>query len=163
MFPLNVGLSCIFSHQSIDDIICDVATARNLDIAYLCPLLAAKQFKMVAEWASAVSHPWRARCLLQLGNIFKIQARNWWWDDIPEVSPTSTSISKAISKSISMSMSIYLSIYVSIYLSVYRSIDLSIYRSIDLSIYRSIDLSIYLSTYLPIYLSTYLPFCYLSS
>ena len=48
--------------------------ARNLDSAYLCPLLAAKNFKLVAEWATAVSHPWRARCLLQLGNIFKIQA-----------------------------------------------------------------------------------------
>ena len=51
-----------------------VLLARNLDSAYLCPLLAAKNFKLVAEWATAVSHPWRARCLLQLGNIFKIQA-----------------------------------------------------------------------------------------
>ena len=44
---------------------------------------------MVAEWASALSHPWRARCLLQLGNIFKIQAHNWCWDNIPEVSSAS--------------------------------------------------------------------------
>ena len=113
---------------------------RNLDSAYLCPLLAAKNFKLVAEWATAagfeafqvlvinvttkiylwctlracrrqggvnrdwaktrplwswvrfgwwltfpffkaitllseaVNHPWRARCLLQLGNTFKLQA-----------------------------------------------------------------------------------------
>ena len=30
-------------------------SARNLDSAYLCPLLAAKNFKLVAEWATAVS------------------------------------------------------------------------------------------------------------
>ena len=48
---------------------------RNLDSAYLCPLLATKNFKLVAEWAAALGHSWRARCLLQLGNIFKLQAR----------------------------------------------------------------------------------------
>ena len=48
---------------------------RNLDSAYLCPLLATKNFKLVAEWAAALGHSWRARCLLQLGNIFKLQAQ----------------------------------------------------------------------------------------
>jgi len=59
---------------------------RNLDSAYLCPLLAAKNFKLVAEWATAVSHPWRARCLLQLGNIFKIQAMARWYNQLPSAS-----------------------------------------------------------------------------
>eukprot|EP00435_Cladocopium_sp_Y103_P045527 s2560_g13.t1 len=67
---------------------------RNLDIAYLCPLLAAKQFKMVAEWASAVSHPWRARCLLQLGNIFKIQAMSRWYNQLPDAAQSQPAASK---------------------------------------------------------------------
>ncbi|CAK9106864.1 6-mannosyltransferase MNN10 (Bud emergence delay protein 1) (Mannan polymerase II complex MNN10 subunit) (M-Pol II subunit MNN10) [Durusdinium trenchii] len=63
---------------------------RNLDSAYLCPLLAAKNFKLVAEWATAASHPWRARCLLQLGNIFKLQAMARWYNQLPQSEPRET-------------------------------------------------------------------------
>ncbi|CAJ1399905.1 unnamed protein product [Effrenium voratum] len=59
---------------------------RNLESAYACPILAARNFKLVGDWSTAVGHPYRARCLLQLGNIFKIQAMARWYNQLPSSS-----------------------------------------------------------------------------
>ena len=34
---------------------------RNLESAYACPILAARNFKLVGDWSTAVGHPYRAR------------------------------------------------------------------------------------------------------
>eukprot|EP00439_Symbiodinium_sp_Y106_P055458 s3014_g7.t1 len=57
---------------------------KNLDSTYTCPVQAAKHFKLVAELALANGHLSRARCLMQLGNIFKIQAMARWYNALPD-------------------------------------------------------------------------------
>eukprot|EP00931_Biecheleriopsis_adriatica_P120020 TRINITY_DN95172_c0_g1_i1.p1 TRINITY_DN95172_c0_g1~~TRINITY_DN95172_c0_g1_i1.p1 ORF type:complete len:368 (-),score=70.59 TRINITY_DN95172_c0_g1_i1:41-1144(-) len=56
---------------------------NNLEAAYACPLQATRHFRLVAEWSLALDHPKRARCLMQMGNIFKIQAMARWWNQLP--------------------------------------------------------------------------------
>lgn len=51
----------------------------DLRAAYQCPLACTRHFKVAAEWALALGHPVRARALMQLGNVFKLQAMARWW------------------------------------------------------------------------------------
>ncbi|CAE8678835.1 unnamed protein product [Polarella glacialis] len=55
------------------------ALMNNLEVAYQCPVGATRHFRQVAEWALGLGHPFRARSLMQMGNIFKIQAMSRWW------------------------------------------------------------------------------------
>ncbi|CAE8585883.1 unnamed protein product [Polarella glacialis] len=66
------------------------ALMNSLDIAYQCPISATRHFRQVAEWALALGHPWRARGLIQMGNIFKIQAMARWWNALPQSEPGGT-------------------------------------------------------------------------
>lgn len=53
---------------------------ENLTVAYQCPLACTRHFRQAAEWALALGHAARARALMQLGNIFKLQAMARWWN-----------------------------------------------------------------------------------
>lgn len=53
-------------------------------VSYQCPLACTRQFRQTADWALALGHPRRARALVQMGNIFKLQAMARWYTNLPE-------------------------------------------------------------------------------
>lgn len=60
------------------------ALLGDLRVAYQCPLSCTRHFRLAAEWSLALGHPQRARALLQLGNVFKLQAMARWWTASPQ-------------------------------------------------------------------------------
>lgn len=56
------------------------ALLGDLWVAYQCPLACTRLFRTACDWSLALGHPLRARSLLQMGNIFKLQAMARWWN-----------------------------------------------------------------------------------
>jgi len=55
---------------------------ENLNVAYQCPLSCAKHFRLAGEWSLALGQPYRARSLVQVGNVFKLRAMASWWNSL---------------------------------------------------------------------------------
>jgi len=61
------------------------ALLGDLRVAYQCPMSCARHFRLAGEWALALGHLRRARGLVQMGNIFRIQAMARWWNMVGSV------------------------------------------------------------------------------
>lgn len=59
----------------------------ELNVAYQCPMSCTRHFRQASEWALALGHPMRARGLVQMGNIFKLQAMARWWNEVGSKQP----------------------------------------------------------------------------
>ena len=59
-------------------------------VAFLCPIVPTRAFHRACEIALTAGDFTRGRALLQVGNMFKLQAMSRWWNEMPP-NPTGAS------------------------------------------------------------------------